>query len=151
MEEIEKVYLVLGCFGHKQDDFVMCPSTENRILKVDESLYGFDEIWAYLESVRLLDRPMLDINAIRHLVHNLQQNHYQNTKKIWTESKFNLIERFIINHKSCGLYAKLIVTMDEPNHCGPKKQEEERVFIKGIEKKEYPVYFNKPMRSRRLQ
>lgn len=112
----EKLYLVTGCFG-RQDSldsadlltFVSCPGVENRILKVDESLEYFDEMMTYFETVRLFDRPMFDLNAIRNFLHNMQDRYDQKFKRLWSEKQYNLIERFILGHKICGTYVKLIV------------------------------------------
>lgn len=123
----ESVYLVLGCYGRKEDGFTLCPSAENRILKVDDSLVYIDEIWDYLEAVRLLDKPLIDINAIRNLIFKMQDRFDQRIKKLWSEKQFNAIERFIHMHKSCGLYVKLAALPDEK-----PEQEEAKVYrIKG--------------------
>jgi len=132
----EKLFLVLGCFG-RQDSvnsadlltFVSCPSVENRILKIDESLDFYNEIMDYFESVRLFDRPMFDLNATRHLLHNMQDRYDQKFKRLWSEQQYNLFERFILGHKICGTYIKLIIVSSEYD----KKPElpPEKIIVKG--------------------
>lgn len=109
----ESVYLVLGCYGRKEDGFTLCPSVDNRILKIDDSLIYINEIWDYLEAVRLLDKPLIDLNAIRNLIFKMQDRFDQKIRKLWSEQEFNAIERFIHMHKSCGLYVKLMALPDE--------------------------------------
>lgn len=129
----ENAYLVLGCFGRSEDGFISCPSVENRILKIDESLNNSDKIMDYFESLKLFDRPLLDLNSIRHLVYNLQDRYDQVIRKLWTEHKYHLIEKFVHEHKQCGLYAKLIVVMDIMDN--DKVIKEERSFVNGIPEK----------------
>lgn len=133
----ENAYLVLGCYGRKEDGFVLCPAAENRILTIKESLNSFDEIMDYLDAIGLFDRPMMDINAIRHLVFNLQDRYDQKVRRLWTEREFSCIERFIHMHKPCGLYAQIIVVPSEIDV--PDEPEEQSCIVKGtkvIEKAE---------------
>ena len=123
----ECVFLVLGCYGRKEDSFTLCPSAENRILKLDDSLVYIDEIWDYLEAVKLLDKPVINLNAIRNIVFRMQDEYDQKIKKLWSEKEFNMIERFINMHKQCGLYMKLVTAVDEE----PKPQEFELIKIQG--------------------
>ena len=116
----DQLHLVIGCFG-RQDSmdsagshtFISCPAVENRILKIDESLEYYDEMMNYMEVVRLFDRPMFDLNAIRHFLHNMQDRYDQKFKRLWSEKQYNLIERFILGHKICGTYVKLIIVNSE--------------------------------------
>lgn len=121
----ENAYLVLGCFGRTENGFVLCNSVENRVLKLTDSLNDFPLIMNYLDSVRLFDRPMLDQNAIINLVYNLQNKFDQKIRRLWTDHQYHLIERFIQMHKPCGIYSKLILTLDEE-----KKPEEKFVSMK---------------------
>lgn len=144
----ETCYLVLGCFGREDDGFISCPSVENRILKLDDSLVYIDDVMDYLDSMSLFDRHMLDINAIRHLIYNLQDRFDQKVKRLWTEQEYHLLERFIHTHRPCGLYAKLILVPPEEEDQTPKKPE--RVLVKAtptIERAEKPVL--KVIRGRR--
>lgn len=126
----ENVYLALGCYGRTENGFVLCPSVENRILKIDHSLVDFDNIVKYLEAVKLFDRPMLDQNSIRHLVFNLQDKFDQKVKRLWKDQEFHLIERFMHMHKPCGLYCQLIVVNAEDDFK-IENQEEKPIYIRG--------------------
>lgn len=144
----EKLYLILGCHGRVEDGFVLCPSTENRILKLDESVVNYEGIVDYLEAVKLFDRPMLDYNALRHLIHNLQDRFNQKVRKLWTERYYNLIERHMVMHRPCGLYAKLLLS-DQPD----KSEEQFSFIVKGkpaVNENIDPVTFKMPpVRNRR--
>ncbi len=110
-------YLILGCFGRTEDGFTLCSGTENRVLKLDSALVESEKIWAYLDGVQLLDKPMLNFNAIKHLIFNLQDKFDQKTKNLWTQTEFRRIERFLIMHKECGVFARLLVV--EPVEDSP--------------------------------
>jgi hypothetical protein len=110
----ENVYLVLGCYGRTENGFVLCPSIQNRILKLDDSLVNISGVTDYLEAVKLFDRPMLDQNAIRHLIYNIQERYDQKFKRIWTDHEYHVLERFMQMHKPCGFYSQLIMTQEEP-------------------------------------
>lgn len=145
----ENAYLVLGCYGRTENGFILCPSVQNRILKLDDSLVNIDGVLDYLEVVKLFDRPMLDQNAIRHLVYNLQDKFDQKFKRLWTDHEYQLLERFMHMHKPCGLYAQLILVPDE----GEKSTEEEEIsFVMGtkeVEKKERKISLSS-VRSRKF-
>lgn len=66
----------------------------------------------YLDAVKLFDRPMLDQNAIRHLIYNLQDRYDQKLKRLWNDHEYHLLERFMHMHKPCGLYSQLILVYD---------------------------------------
>lgn len=114
-ENSESVFLVLGCHGREEDTFVLCPGTENRILKLDEEkLVNINGVVDYLEALKLFEKPLLDYNAIRHLTANLQAKFDQKVRRLWTERYYSLIERYTLMHKPCGLYAKLVTAEDTP-------------------------------------
>lgn len=117
----ESAYLVLGCYGRTENGFVLCPSTQNRILKLDDSLVNAEGVTDYLDAVKLFDRPMLDQNAIHHLIHNLQDRFDQKFKRLWTDHEYHLLERFIQMHKPCGLYAQLILVEDIEKEPEPEQ------------------------------
>ncbi len=127
VEEI--AYLVLGCHGRTENGFVLCSGVQNRILKLDDSLVNIDGVIDYLEAVRLFDRPMLDQNAIRHLVYNLQDRFDQKFKRLWTDHEYNLVERFIHMHKQCGIYAQLILISGDEQVINDKDQVS---FVMGV-------------------
>jgi hypothetical protein len=109
----ENAYLVLGCYGRIENGFVLCSSTQNRILKLDDGLVNVEGVTDYFEAVKLFDRPMLDQNAIRHLIYNLQDRFDQKFKRMWTDHEYHLLERFMQMHKPCGLYAQLIMVQED--------------------------------------
>lgn len=100
-------HVILGCFGLRVDDFVNCAGVENSILGVNTGLYNYNEMIEYFDSCRLFDRPMFDMNAIRHFVHNLHDRYDQVTKPLWPAKKYELYQKFIIDHRHCGLYVRL--------------------------------------------
>jgi hypothetical protein len=131
----ECAYLVLGCHGRTENGFILCSGVQNRILKLNDSLVNIDGVIDYLEAVRLFDRPMLDQNAVRHLIYNLQDRFDQKFKRLWTDHEYNLIERFIHMHKQCGVYAQLIIVLEEDQQT---KDKEQVSFVQGIPEKERP-------------
>jgi hypothetical protein len=131
----ESAYLVLGCYGRTENGFILCPGMQNRILKLDDSLVNIEGVTDYLDAVKLFDRPMLDQNAIRHLVYNLQDRFDQKFKRLWTDHEYHLLERFIHMHKPCGLYAQLILTYDEPD----QPQQDQVSFVRGTPDVEKPA------------
>lgn len=134
MKQKEELYLILGCFGRRDDDFINCLGVENKILKLDPSLYKYTEMMTYLDGCRLFDRPMFDYNAVRHVIFNLREKYDQPTKRLWSEKKFELYQKFTIDHRHCGIYLKLaLVLFDEENQ--PVIQPEKPILISGEEEK----------------
>ena len=130
----DQLHLVLGCFGLTNSfpngtAFVSCRGVENRILRVSEALDFYEEMMLYIESVRLLDKPLFDMNAIRHFIHNMQDRYDQKFKRLWPESSYHLFERFILSHKSCGIYVKLVLVDPEQEEQVP--QEPEKILVHG--------------------
>lgn len=109
----EKLYLILGCFGHQEDDFVNCLGVENRILWIAEHLSGYPKMMDYLDQCRLFEKPTFDFNAIRHILFNLKDRFEQIHKPLWKEKKFTNLERFTIEHRKCGIYLKLSLESEE--------------------------------------
>lgn len=125
----ESAYLILGCYGRTENGFILCSSTQNRILKIDDSLVNTNAIIDYLDAVKLFDRPLLDQNAIKHLIYNLQDRFDQKFKRIWTDHEYHLLERFMQMHKPCGLYAQLVLVQEEIDN---KAQIDDISFVRGI-------------------
>ncbi len=105
----EELNIIIGCFGLRNDDFISCASVENRILPISESLYNYEELMNYLDTCRLFDKPMFDYNSIRHFIFNVRDKFDQPMKRLWSEKKFELLQKFTIDHRHCGLYVKLIL------------------------------------------
>lgn len=121
------MYLTLGCYGRTENGFILCSSVNNNILKLDDTLVDIDGIFNYLEAVKLFDRPLLDQNAIRHLIYNLQNRFDQKIKRLWNDHEYNLLERFLNMHKPCGVYSQLILS---PYEFKNKDENEIVSFIK---------------------
>jgi hypothetical protein len=100
-------HIVLGCFGRADDGFVSCGSIENVILEVGPSLHCYSDVMEYLDGCQLFDRPVLDYNAVRHFIFNMQSRFDQVVKKLWTEKQFTLYQKFVIDHKDCGVFIRL--------------------------------------------
>lgn len=100
-------YVLLGCFGLTIDGFTSCSGIENVILKVNTSLPDYNEMMDYFEQCRLFDRPMFDLNAVRHFIFNLQDRYNLVTRPLWSAKKFELYQKFVIDHRHCGVYIKL--------------------------------------------
>lgn len=105
----EDLYVILGCFGRADDGFVNCTGIENKILGAGEHLDRYNEMMDYFDGCRLFDRPMFEYNAIRHFIHNLQDRFDQVAvgRRLWSEKQYNLYQKFIIDHRFCGLYVRL--------------------------------------------
>jgi hypothetical protein len=125
----ECAYLVLGCYGRTENGFVLCPSTQNRILKLDDSLVNSDGIITYFDAVKLFDRPMLDQNSIRNLIYHLQDRFDQKFKRLWNDHEYHLLERFMQMHKPCGMYAQLIMVQEDSQQ---PQVTEDISFVRGI-------------------
>jgi hypothetical protein len=129
----EDLHVVIGCFGRRDDDFIGCAGVENRILKVDLSIEGYNKMMDYFEGCRLFDRPLFDINAIRNFVFYIQRNFDQGFHPIWSEKQFHLYQKFIIDHRMCGVYIKLIL-IDRNNDIAVVEKPPETIMITGAER-----------------
>lgn len=90
---------------------------------------GYNQMMDYFSSCRLFDRPLFELNSVRHLIFNLQDKYDQKNGRLWTEKNFTLYQKFIIDHRPCGVFVKLI--LDETTQETVKANvEEERILIK---------------------
>lgn len=141
-----ELYVILGCFGRNDDGFVSCSGCENRILKVDNHIEQYNEMMAYFDACRLFDRPMFEFSAINHFIKNMQDRFDQVTagKRLWSEKNYHLYQKFIIDHRMCGLYIRLVLidpVMDSQKF--EKEEEEKGVIIKaGINQKKHAPKLN---------
>jgi hypothetical protein len=103
----------LGCFGREDGGFVSCSGVENNILIIEPSLNNYTEIMDYLDGCQLFDKTLLEYNSVRHVILNLQDKYDQVVKKLWTERQFRLYQKFVIDHKDCGVYLKLKIIEEE--------------------------------------
>lgn len=126
----DELHLILGCFGRRDDNFVSCPSVENSILKLDVSLYRYNDMMDYLDGCRMFDRPIYDYNGIRNVLFHFKQHYDQPTRPLWSEKKWTLYQKFTIDHRHCGLYLKLLLLPKEQN----SPEIEDKVLITGTEK-----------------
>ena len=124
-----KLYIVLGCFGRIDDGFVSCASCENKILLVDEHLDNYNQMMDYFDSCRLFDRPMFEYSAIAHFIKNMQDRFDQIAvgKRLWSEKRYHLYQKFIAEHRMCGLYIRLVLVNE--NEEETTKLEEKGIFI----------------------
>lgn len=106
---MQDLHIILGCFGLRTEGFVSCAGIENVILKVNTSVNRYNDMMDYFDSCRLFDKPLLEFNSIRHFVFNLQDRFDQVNKKLWSPKKFELYQKFVIDHRYCGLIVKLEV------------------------------------------
>lgn len=119
------LYIILGCFGRSDDGFVNCGGLRNRILHLQITDSNYTEIMDYLDSMQLFDRVMMDYNAIRHFIFDMQNKFELPMRKLWSEKMFLLYQKFVIDHKDCGLFIDLEMPSDEADeekatevHCG---------------------------------
>jgi len=108
-----ELHVVLGCFGRTDDGFVSCSGIENIILKIRPSDPNYEEIMDYLDKMQLFDRQVMNYNAARHFIHNMQDKFDLPTKRLWSEKMFMLYQKFVIDHKDCGVFVKLQLPDDE--------------------------------------
>lgn len=113
MEQPEHLYLVLGCFGRIEDGFISCGGIQNRILEITDKLYNYVGLLDYLDNCRLFDRPIFDYNAIRNFTSHIQDKFDQPTRKLFSAKQFQLYQKFIIDHRHCDLFIKLVLRTDE--------------------------------------
>lgn len=112
---MSQLYLLLGCFGQNNDGFVNCSTCENKILHVDSHLDKYNEMMDYFENCHLFDRPMFEYSAIAHFIKNMQDRYDQIAigKRLWSEKNYNLYQKFLVDHRLCGIYVKLALLDDE--------------------------------------
>ncbi len=108
-----ELHVVLGCFGRTDDGFVSCSGIDNIILKIKPSDPNYEEIMDYLDKMQLFDRQVMNYNAARHFIHNMQDKFDLPTKRLWSEKMFMLYQKFVIDHKDCGVFVKLQLPDDE--------------------------------------
>lgn len=109
-----QLYLLLGCFGQNHDGFVSCAGCENKILKVESHLDKYNEMMDYFENCHLFDRPVFEYSAIAHFIKNMQDRYDQVAvgKRLWSEKNYTLYQKFLAEHRLCGLYIKLALLDD---------------------------------------
>lgn len=101
---MQKIEVILGCFGRVDDGFISCNSSENVILTIDLS---HNEIMDYFDQMQLFDKSLLNYNAVRHLIFNIQEKFGYLDKNLWSEKMFLIYQKFLISHSCCGIFVKL--------------------------------------------
>lgn len=94
----------------------------------------------YFASCRLFDRPLFELNAVRHVIFNLQDKYDQKNSRLWSEKNFTLYQKFIIDHRPCGVYVKLIL---EPEVSKINNIEDDKILIKATS----PILLNKSIET----
>jgi len=104
-----ELYLVLGCFGQVDNGFVSCSGCENKILHINAQIIEYNKLIEYLDACHLFDKPVFDFNSIKNIIQFLYLNFFKTSvgHKLWSEKEINIYQKFIINHRLCGLYLKL--------------------------------------------
>lgn len=102
-----KIHIIMGCYGYKDDDFVFCSGIENSIFSFDSSHISYKEIMNYLDNCKLFDKPLYDYNAVRNFLSRFKQKFEGPLSPVWVERKYNLYQKFAVEHKNCGLILKL--------------------------------------------
>lgn len=104
-----EVVVILECFGRSDDGFVSCASVENIILRIQPSDPWYQEMMDYFDGLQLFDRTLLEYNAVRHFIFNMQDKFGFSTRKLWSEKMFCLYQKFTLEHKDCGLCLRLAI------------------------------------------
>lgn len=107
MNSVTGLYIVLGCFGRTDDGFISCSGIENRILYLNKDNRNYNDIMDYLDRCQLFEKMMLDYNAVRHFIFNMLDRFDEPARRLWTEKQFQLYQKFVIDHKGCGLFIRL--------------------------------------------
>ena len=126
------IYLTLGCFGRQEEDFINCTSIENSILTINNTINDYQAVMDYLDSCGLFDKPIFDHNSVKHFIYNMQNKFNYVGRPLWLPTKFTTYEKFVHEHKMCGVYIKL---------CMSKKNiqvEEKSIFIPGKQELQDP-------------
>lgn len=109
MSNDKQLFLLIGCFGRRDEDFISCSTTENKLLAIEDHLIHYNEMMDYFDQCHLFDKQMFDLSSIRHFIFNLRQKFDQPNRRLWSEKRFNLYEKYLIEHRMCGLYVKLVL------------------------------------------
>lgn len=117
------VYLILGCFGLIDGGFVSCSACENPILRIHPGLENYSQIMDYLDACRLFDKPCFDCNAIKNIIQNIHVKYDSviSQRRAWKENDLNKYQKFILNHRLCGLYLNL--SLEQKGNIQPEEKE----------------------------
>lgn len=104
---MSEILIVLSCFGRTDDGFISCSGCRNVIFRLNPSYHFYSDMMDYFDSLQLFDQPLLNTNAIRHFIFKMQDTFLLPGRKLWSEKMFNLYQKFVIDHKNCGLRLQL--------------------------------------------
>lgn len=100
------LYLVLGCNGSRDQEFVYCHSTDNIILdfdKLDDDTYY--KVIDFLDNAcDLFDGPINDYNKVTNTISLLFK-----TFKVIEQINLYKIQKYLKMHHNCGLYLILLL------------------------------------------
>ena len=103
---MERLILILGCWGIKYDKLTLCNGVRNEILDLSNKSERNKNISDYLDSnFRMFDKPLY--NNVHTAIWNIQ-NKFSQIDPIF--DNFKQIEEFCIFHSKCGLFLKLEIT-----------------------------------------
>lgn len=102
-----EVKLVLGCFGRTDEDFISCKGIQNTILLIKPNDIFYNDMMEFFDNLKLFDRTIFDLNSSRHIIFNLKDRFEMPHKPLWHDKMFNLYQKFILEHKNCGIFIKL--------------------------------------------
>lgn len=126
------VHLLLGCWGLQQDSFILCGGVENTILSIGLSTPQYQELMDYFDNLRLFDRPLFEWNAILNVIYNLENKFSQVTKPTFLPKQKERIQKYLQQHRSCGVYLKLALADDLQIPTVSVKEEKDReIFVQG--------------------
>lgn len=142
---MSELYLLLGCFGQNHDGFVSCASCENKILKVESHLDKYNEMMDYFENCHLFDRPIFEYSTIAHFIKNMQDRYDQVAvgKRLWSEKNYILYQKFLAEHRLCGLYIKLALLETGTSEKTPFVEKSVRINAKKEEPESQPTIIPK--------
>lgn len=126
------LYISLGCFGNKDDDFVICPSIKNNIYALYSDNIFYEDIMAFLDKCKLFDNPHYDFNTIKNFLSIFKGKFFSPLQLSWNERKYKNYVKFCVDHKDCGLILQLLpVTekLSENTLNQPSSQKEDEIFL----------------------
>lgn len=107
-----KLFLVLGCWGKQNNNFVLCSSTQNIILDLTKNNVRNSNIINYLDhTLRLFDKPLYA--NVHTAIWNINEKFSEADSPVFEENLFKNIEKFCIEHVHCGLFLRLELRENE--------------------------------------
>lgn len=101
-----KLYLLLGCWGREEENFISCSGISNKILDLTKQSKRNLSIIDYLDSIyKLLDKPLY--TNVHTAIFNIQDKFSVKGSPVFGKMEFHRIEGFCQMHNKCGLYLRL--------------------------------------------